>query len=149
MASAATDLKGRKALVWSAFWKLERLWRGSQLTIAANKRVILHQLFDSFPLRLWILGVSLDMESKMNAFATCCYRIMLGIKRQDCISNNAIYSMTNTEPLVHYVRKRQPGFLGHILRLTDEGPERRYAFYVPPQRKRKPGRPNTSYITYT
>ena len=46
----------------------------------------------------WVL--SLHMESKINAFATTsCYRIMLGIKRQDCISNIAIYSMTNTEPL--------------------------------------------------
>ena len=48
-----------------------------------------------------------DTESKINAFATSCYRIMLGIKRQDCKSNIAIYSMTNTEPLVNYVRKHQ------------------------------------------
>ena len=33
---------------------------------------------------------------------------MLGIKRKGCVSN----TMTNTERLVHCVRKRQLGFLG-------------------------------------
>ena len=61
--------------------------------------------------------------------------IMLGIKRQDFISNNVIHPMTNTEPLVYYVRKRQLGFLGHILRLPEEEPARRYAVYVPPHGK--------------
>ena len=73
---------------------------------------------------------------------------MLGVKRQDCISNIAFYSMTNTEPLVYYARKCQLGFLGHILRLPEEESARRYAFYVPPHGKRKPGRPRTSSITY-
>ena len=76
------------------------------------------------------------------------YRIMLGIKQQDCISNIAIHSMTNTEPLVSYVRKHQQGFLKHILGLPEEEPVRRYAFYVPPHGKRKPNRPRTSHITY-
>ena len=73
---------------------------------------------------------------------------MLGMKRQDYISNIAVYSMTNTEPFVYYVRKRQLRFLGHILRLPEEEPARRYALFVPPHDKRKPGRPRTSYITY-
>ena len=94
----------------------------------------------------WVL--SLDIKSKINAIAASCYRIMLGMKLQDCISIIAIHSMTNTEPLVYYVRKRQLGFLGHILRLLEEDPARRYAFYVPPDGKRKPGRPRTSYTTY-
>ena len=59
---------------------------------------------------------------------------MLGI-RQDCIFNIAIYSMTNTEPLLYYVRKCLLGFLEHILCLPEEEPARRYAFYVPPHGK--------------
>ena len=49
---------------------------------------------------------------------------------------------------MYYVEKRQQGFLGHILRLPEEEPARKYAFYVPPHGKRKPSRPRTSYITY-
>ena len=38
MISAVSDLKRRKALALSAFWELERLWKGSQLTISAKVR---------------------------------------------------------------------------------------------------------------
>ena len=72
----------------------------------------------------WVL--SQDMESKINSFATSCYRIMLYIKRKDRVSNTIIHAMTNTKPLVHCVRKRQLGFLGHIFRLPEEEPARRY-----------------------
>ena len=148
MAPASSDLKRSKAWAWSAFWKLERLWKGSQLSISAKVKLFYTTCVTIFlyGCESWVL--SLDMENKINAFATSCYRIMLGIKWQDCISNIAIYSMTNTEPLVYYVRKRQPGFLGHILCLPEEGPARRYTFSVPPHGKRKPGHPRTSYITY-
>ena len=59
--------------------------------------------------------------------------------------------MTNTGPLVYYVRKRLLGFLGHVghvLHLPEEAPARRHAFYVPPHGKGKPGRPRTSYFAY-
>ena len=72
----------------------------------------------------WVLY--LDMESKINTFATSCHKIMFGIKRQDCISNNVTYSMTNTELFVSYVRKCQLGFLWNILRLPKEEPTRRW-----------------------
>ena len=34
------------------------------------------------------------MESKINSFATSFYRILLGIKRLDQVSNDCIYEMT-------------------------------------------------------
>ena len=47
---------------------------------------------------------------------------------EDCISNIDIYSMNNTEPLVYYVRKRQLGFLRHILCLPGKEPARNMLF---------------------
>ena len=94
----------------------------------------------------WV--ISHDMESKINAFATSCYRIMLNIKRKDHVPNTMIYSMNNTEPLIHHVRNRQLRFLGHILRLPEEEPASRYALYIPPHGNRRPGRPRTSYLAY-
>jgi hypothetical protein len=88
------------------------------------------------------------MENKINAFATSCYRIMLSIKRLDCVSNARIYEMTNTHPLINTVRQRQLGFLGHILRMPEEEPCRRYALYVPTHGKRRPGRQRISYLSY-
>ena len=74
-----------------------------------ESEVIPHHLCDNFLCESWVL--SLEMESKINAFTTSCYRITLGIKRQDCVSQQSYYSMTNTEPLVYYVSKCQLGFL--------------------------------------
>ena len=150
MASSAGDFKRRKALAlaWGAFWKLERLWRSSELPISTKIK-----LFHTTCVTILLYGcesrvLSQDMECKINAFATSSYRVMLNIKRRDHVLNTIIYSMTDTQPLVHCVRKRQLSFLGHVLRLPEEEPVRRYALYIPPHSKRRPGRPYTSYQSY-
>ena len=122
MASSASDFKRRKALAWGAFWKLERLWRSSELPIL-TKIKLFHTTCVTILLygcESWVL--SQDMECKINAFATSSYRVMLNIKRRDHVSTSIIYSMTDTQPLVHCVRKRQLSFLGHVLRLPEEEP---------------------------
>ena len=148
MASAASDLKRRKALAWSAFWKLEHLWRSSQLSISTKVNLFYTTCVTIllYGCESWVL--SQDMESKINAFATSCYRIMLDVKRKDRIPNTIIHSRTNTQPLIHCVRKRQLRFLGHILRLPEEEPARRYALYIPTHGRRRRGRPRTSYLAY-
>ena len=93
----------------------------------------------------WVLSV--NMENKMNAFATSCYRIMLGIKHLDCVRNTQIHEMTNTQPLIITVRQRQLCFLGHILRMPEDEPCRRYALFIPTHGRRRPGRQRTSYIS--
>ena len=55
--------------------------------------------------------------------------------------------ITNTQPLIHTVRQSQLRFLGHILRIPDDEPCRRYALYVPTH-GRRPGQQRTSYISY-
>ena len=98
----------------------------------------------------WV--VSQDMECKINAFATSCNRITLGIRRRDHVTNSSIYSMTNSEPLVYCVRKRQLRFLGHVIRLPEDEPARipedMLSIHIPPHGKRRPGRPRTSLISY-
>ena len=92
--------------------------------------------------------ISQDIENKVIAFATSCYRVMLNIKRVDHVLNTTVYSMTNTVPLIRLVRHRQLKFLGHILLMSKEEPARRYALYIPTIGKRRPGRPRTSYLNY-
>ena len=88
------------------------------------------------------------MESKINAFATSCYRIMLNIKRLDRVTNTKVYQMTGSQPLITTVRQRQLRFLGHILRRPEDEPCRRYALFVPSHGRRRPGRQATSYALY-
>ena len=69
-----------KALAWGAFWKLERLWRSPSLPISTKVK-----LFNTTCVTILLYGceswvVSQDMECKINAFATSCYRVMLGIQ---------------------------------------------------------------------
>ena len=102
---------------------------------------------DSKIANLMIINIC-ELQNKINAFATSCYRVMLNIKRIDHVLNTTVYSMTNTVPLIHLVRHRQLKFLGHILRMSKEEPARRYALYIPTIGKRRPGRPRTSYLNY-
>ena len=73
---------------------------------------------------------------------------MLGIKRMDHVPNTTIYDMTKSEPLITRVKRCQLRFLGHIPRLPDEEPAKKYATYAPTHGRRRPGRPCTSYLTY-
>ena len=148
MASSYKDLTRRKALAWSTFWKLERIWRSAIIPVDMKVR-----LFNTTCVTVFLYGceswvLTSKMESKINSFATSCYRVMLSIKRIDHVPNSRIYSMTNTEPLINRVRQRQLKFLGHILRMPEDEPCRLYALYTPTHGRRKPGRQRTSYLSY-
>ena len=118
--SGSSDLKRRKSLAWCAFWKLEQLWKCPHISITTKVK-----LFNATCVTILLYGceswvISQDMENKINAFATSCYRVMLNIKRIDHVLNTTVYSMTNTVSLIHLVRHRQLKFLGHILRMSKE-----------------------------
>ena len=87
MASSSGDFKRRKGLAWTAFWKLERLWRCPTIPISTKVK-----LFNTTCVTVLLYGceswiMSTAMESEINAFGTSCYRIMLNIKRIDRVTN--------------------------------------------------------------
>ena len=94
----------------------------------------------------WV--ISKDMENKINSFGTSCYRILLGIKRLDQVSNDRVYEMTKTRLLIEQVQTRQLKFLGHILGKSEDKPANLYALYFPTHGRRRPGRQITSYLQY-
>ena len=145
MASSTWDFKRRKGLAWTAYWKLEHLWR-----CPSNLDPTKIKLFDTTCVTVlpngcesWVLSKA--RESEINASGTLCYRIMLNIKRIDRLSNAIIYDLTQAAPLVENVRTRQLIFLGHVLGLPDDEPCKEYALYIPPHGKRKPGRQRTLF----
>ena len=148
MASGVIDQTRRRALAWVAFWKLEKIWRSPSISVSTKIK-----LFNTTCVTVLLYGceswvISGDMENKINVFATSCYRIMLNIKRLDRMSNERIYHLTNTQPLINTVRQRQLRFLGHILRMPEEEPCRRYALFVPTHGRRRTGRQRISYLSY-
>ena len=84
MASSASNLKRRKALAWTAFWKLERLWKSPSIPISTKVKlfnttcitvllstvllstVLLSTVLLSTVLLSWV--ISKDMETKINSF---------------------------------------------------------------------------------
>ena len=133
VASGSSDLKRRKSLAWCAFWKLEQLWKSPHISIT-NKKL---SCFNTTCVTILLYGceswvISQDMENKINAFATSCYRVMLKHKAHwPCSEHHRLFPWLNTVPLIHLVRHRQLKFLGHILRMSKEEPARRYALYIP------------------
>ena len=148
MASFESDIKRRLGLAWSTFWKLERLWRSK--SVPTNLKV---NLFKATCLSILLHGcegwtLTKTLEDKLNSYATSCYRIMLGIKRLDFISNEEVLRQVQQEKLVQLIQQRQLRFLGHILRKPEDEPANKYALYHPRHGKRKVGRPKTLFHQY-
>ena len=85
--SSLEDFRQRKAIAWNKFWQLSNVWRSKTIDITLKLR-----LFDSLILSILLYGaeawsLTQRMKQQLNAFGTSCYRVMLGIKRIDRVSN--------------------------------------------------------------
>ena len=92
----------------------------------------------------WI--VETTMESKINSFATSCYRVLLGISRLDRVPNEDILATVGRRPLIISVRRRQLGWLGHVLRRDEKEPAKIFALYTLEHGKAKQGQPPNTYL---
>ena len=117
MVASSGDLQRRRGLAWTAFWKLERLWKDQSHPLqtklpffqATCLSMLLHRC------QLWVLMQ--DMTNKINSFVTSRYRIMLNIKHTDRVSNDEVYSKVGTGPLVSIVIQHQLRSVGHQLHM--------------------------------
>jgi hypothetical protein len=129
VASTESDFKKRIAIAWQAFWELEKLWRSRSVPITLKvsifKAAVITILL--YGCESWILGEQLT--SRLNSFATNCYRIMLNIKRIDKITNVDLYSKVGEKELSQKVFERQLTWVGHALRRPDTEPCRIFALY--------------------
>ena len=96
----------------------------------------------------WIIDKKLN--NTLNSFTTNCYRIMLGIKRIDKVSNDIVYRTVGRDKLTLQVQQRQLRFVGHSLRRNENDPINKYVFWAPEERhgKRSVGRTHTLYHQY-
>ena len=93
----------------------------------------------------WV--VDNKLETKINIFGFNCYRAVLRLTRLDKTPNETVLKLVNRPFLVSTVRKRQLGWLGHVLRRNDDEPAKIFALYQPDERhgKRKVGRPPVNF----
>ena len=89
-----------------------------------------------------------SLQNKINTFQTQCLRIILNISKEDHVTNENIYKLTNTEPLMKRGTKSQLSFLGHSIRRNKEDLVQQYCLYVPAHWQRSRGRQKTSYMQH-
>jgi len=101
ISSPLRDLRRRRGIARSAFWKLETVWRSQSLNLETKLR-----LFDSLVLSVMLYGaeswpVSTQMNQLINSFATSAYRIMTGVKQLYKVRNTnfRIMQIGNGTPL--------------------------------------------------
>ena len=96
----------RKGKVWSAFWKLDNIWKSkADLKLKLN-------FFSSSVLSVLLYGsetwvITPKIEKLLNSFHTTCLRIIMGVKQEDHTSNDSVHRQAGTRPLTSIVQEQQ------------------------------------------
>jgi hypothetical protein len=150
IASSELDIKTRKGQAWGAFWKMKDVFKSKTVPLGLKIRI-----FEAACLSILLYGceswiIDQKLKSTLDSFATNCYRIMLGIKRTDRVSNQRVYEMVNRCGLTLRVQQRQLRFIGHCLRRNENDLINKYVLWAPEGRhgSRGRGKPRTLYHTY-
>jgi hypothetical protein len=142
-----TDIHNRIQKTWTVFWKLNKIWK-NQIISNETKIRIYNVLCISILLyncETWIINNK--TANILNAFATKCYRYILGIKYSDKISNDEIYKRIRTKPIVDKISDRQIKFITCNKYKTGSLISQ-YVLYTPEHGKQKRGRPKMTYCEY-
>ena len=86
------------------------------------------------------------LESELNSFGTSSLRIILGVKKLDKVPNAITYENSGEKPMILSVRERQLRHLGHILRLNDNEPAKKFALYEAAHGSRRQERPKLNFV---
>ena len=150
MLSSESDFKVRRGQAWAAFAKMQPIWRSKVVPIKLKAKI-----FEASCLSILMYGcetwtITQQLAQQINSFATTSYRLMLGIKRTNRVSNNQIYEITGQAPLVQLIKQRQLRFIGHCLRKPPTELVNQYALYTPKANHghRGRGRPKMTYLNY-
>ena len=105
MSTSHADFNVRRSQAWSAFWSMKALWRAKDVTLDLKIRI-----FKATCLSILLYGseawsINKAMTSRLNSFATSCYRYMLNIKRTDRVRNDAVMEKTGQLPLSETVKQ--------------------------------------------
>ncbi len=131
IASSEIDIRARKGLAWRAFWKMKDVFCSKTLPIRLKINI-----FEAAVISILLYGceswiINKRANDALNSFATNCYRIILGIKKLDKVSNKRVYEQVGKDQITLQIHQRQLRFVGHSLR-------RGMTFPPPPPPKKPP-----------
>ena len=132
------DIQRRKELATIALAKNDTIWKKNWKVKLATRIQLYKTLVKSVLLyKCGTWGVSKDDERKLNSFHRRQLRKVIGIQWLHNISNNKLYKITGTKPLLITITERRPKLLGHILKLPVDCPARKAMRYYFEERTNK------------
>lgn len=118
--STNKDVKVRIGLAWVAFHKLKSILKAPKTKINFKIRLFKAACISIllYACETWIL--TKHLANRLDAYATNCYRIMLGIdQKNDHITNEHLYEMVQQVPISTTICDRQLKFTGHCIRIAE------------------------------
>ena len=150
IASSESDIQIRKGQAWGAFWKMKDVFTSRTLPIKLKI-----DIFEAACIPILLYGceswiITKKLARTLNSYATNCYRIMLGIRKIDKVSNKDVYDIVNRQQLTLRVQQRQLRFVGHSLRRDKNDLINKYVLYASQERhgRRSRGRGRKLYHQY-
>ena len=120
------DIQRRKELATIALAKNDAIWKNNWKTKLTTRIRLYETLVKSVLLyNCGTWGVSKDDQRKLNSFHRRQLRKVTWIQWPHKISNNKVYKITGTKPLLITIIERRWKLLGHILRLPADSPARK------------------------
>ena len=145
--STSKDVNVRIGLAWVAFNKLKTILRAPKIRIAFKVRIFKAACVSIllYGCETWILSPGLI--SKLDAYATKCYRIMLCIdQKNEHVTNEELYKRVDQLPISATIRKRQLQFTGHCIRMPEDESINRFILYESRiKTNNRRGAPKTTY----
>lgn len=148
ISSSMKDFLARKSLAWKVFWDIKKVWSSRVIHIEQKIRIYKSTCIPIilYGCESWIM--STEMKNKMNAFATSCYRYILGIRQIQKIKVTEILKQVNMLPLHIIAQRRQLSYIGKILRENENSLAKTYIFYEPELGNRNRGRQPLTFNEY-
>ena len=145
----AEDVTRRRQLATATFRSLWSLWKRRD-AVREKLRIRLYNAF-VMPVLLYnggTWGLTAAAESNLDAFHRQQLRSLLGIKWPQVISNSALYTRCNAQPVSSILKKYRWRLFGHVLRLPAAAPARLHMVkYFEESSKKWRGRPRCTLPT--
>ena len=147
IATTENDVKKLQGQAWDAFWRLESIGK-SNLPIAIKVRLYQCTVLSVLTYGSETRTLTESLSDKLNTFQLNCLLVMLGISRRDHVTNESVYSQTQSRHLSFEVKGRQLRFLSHSLRRDKEDHINRFTLYVPSVGRRSVGGQKLLFLQY-
>ena len=121
MKPSTSDLEYRRGLAWSAFRSMERIWKARHIDLTLKVRI-----FEASVQSILLYGceswlIDQKLESRINTFATSCYREILDIRRFFALAR--IFALYVPERGKAKRGRPRPTYLNQIASLLTTSPD--------------------------